>query len=410
MSKPANPVPANPPADRRLLSIFLIVLIDVLGLTIILPLLPFYSERFGASPLVVGALVSTYALCQMVSGPILGHWSDRIGRKPILIVSQIGTCIGFLVLAFAHSLAWIFVSRIIDGVTAGNLSTAQAYIADVAEPKDRAKQLGKIGIAFAVGFFVGPALTAVLYRFGWQAPIFAAAGLSFTSIVASSLLLPKEHKNRDDHPAGSPPKINPLRVATGYFKNPSLAPLFLEIFLFYFSFSLYVAGFALFAERRFTFGGLPLDARQVGYAFAYFGFLGIIIQGFSIGPLVKRFGERRVVLAGFWASLLGYGLLAFVQGPLWIALTGLFTGFGAGVLRPVLLSEITGQVSPRERGQVIGVNQSIQSLAQIGAPLMGTALIGAHALTTWALFPALLNGVGVILVLSGRAKTARGSE
>jgi multidrug resistance protein len=187
-----SPPPTSASTDRKLLAIFLIVLIDVLGLTIILPLLPFYSERFGASPLMIGALVSTYALCQLVSGPILGHWSDRIGRKPVLIVSQIGTCIGFLVLASAHSLVWIFVSRIIDGITAGNLSTAQAYISDVAAPKDRAKHLGRIGIAFSIGFFVGPALTAFLYRFGYHAPILAAASLSALSVVATTVLLPSE--------------------------------------------------------------------------------------------------------------------------------------------------------------------------------------------------------------------------
>src|SRR5271154_6125619 len=175
-----------PAADRRLFAIFLIVLIDVLGLTIILPLLPFYSEHMGASAITVGAIISVYSLCQFVAGPVLGSWSDRIGRKPILILSQIGTCIGFLVLASAHSLFWVFVSRIIDGFTAGNLSTAQAYISDVAAPQERAKQLGRISVAFAIGFFVGPALTAFFYHFGYQAPILLAARASFSKNQAGT--------------------------------------------------------------------------------------------------------------------------------------------------------------------------------------------------------------------------------
>ena len=401
MKPDAGPGPqvAGTKQDPRLLAIFLIVLIDVLGLTIILPLLPFYSEHFGAGAATVGALVSVYAACQLIAGPILGRWSDRIGRKPVLIVSQIGTCVGFLMLASAHSLVWVFLSRIIDGLTAGNLSTAQAYISDVAAPQDRAKQLGRISIAFGIGFFIGPALTAVLYRYGFHAPILAAASLSFASILASTFLLPNEHR-ATTHPTPAGPRPSALAELKRYFTQPALSRLFVEIFLFYFSFSTYVAGFALFAERRFRFHGAPLDARQVGYAFAWFGFIGIITQGALIGRLVKRLGESRLVLLGFASSFIGYGLLAFIHAPLWIALTGLFTSFGGGVLRPALLSEIAGKVGPRERGSVIGVNQSIQSFAQIIAPLLGTALIGAGHLPAWAFLSSGMSALGLLLVLN----------
>ena len=159
-----------------LLPIFLIVSVDVLGLTIILPLLPFYAEKFGASPAVVGLLVSTYAFCQLIAGPILGRMSDHAGRRPLLLVSQIGTFIGFLILAYANALWIVFLSRIIDGLTAGNLSLAQAYISDVTEPKDRAKSFAIIGIAFGMGFLIGPGISGYLAQFSYQYPIFAAAG------------------------------------------------------------------------------------------------------------------------------------------------------------------------------------------------------------------------------------------
>src|SRR5881296_1320397 len=173
-----------------LFSIFLIVLVDVLGLTIILPLLPFYAESLGATPVVVGMLVSAYAACQLIAGPPLGHLSDRVGRRPVLLVSQMGTCIGFLILAYAHTLWIVFLARIIDGLTAGNLTVAQAYIADVTDEKNRTKSFGLIGIAFGVGFLVGPGVSGLLSQFVTTIPIFVAAGLSLTSIFCTYFLLP----------------------------------------------------------------------------------------------------------------------------------------------------------------------------------------------------------------------------
>src|SRR5215467_7423959 len=173
-----------------LLSIFLIVLVDVLGLTIILPLLPFYAESMGATPRVFGFLVSAYAISQLIAGPPLGHLSDRVGRRPVLLVSQMGTFVGFLMIAYARVLWLVFLARIIDGLTAGNLTVAQAYIADVTDEKNRAKSFGMIGIAFGLGFLVGPGVSGYLAQFGNTYPIFAAAGLSFISILCTYFLLP----------------------------------------------------------------------------------------------------------------------------------------------------------------------------------------------------------------------------
>lgn len=385
-------------SNKSLIAIFLVVLIDVLGLTIMLPLLPFYSEHFGANAFVVGTLVSSYALCQLISGPILGSWSDKYGRKPVLVFSQIGTFIGFLILGSAQSLVWIFISRIIDGLTAGNISTAQAFIADVTPPKDRAKAMGKISIAFGIGFFIGPALTAFLFHYGYRVPIFVAAGLSFTSILASHFLLPNLPPPASLKVEGE--KEVKVRFALfKYLKQPVLAILLLEIFLFYFSFSAYMSGFALFAERRFTFNGIALNPKQVGYAFTYFGLLGILIQAFFIGKLVNTLGERKLTMIGFLSAGLGYLMLAFIREPIMIAVTGLFTSFGAGVLRPVLISEISSQVGPTERGRVIGANQALQSVAQIIAPLIGTAIITEKYLGAWALLPAMVSFIGFGLVV-----------
>jgi MFS family permease len=188
-----------------LLPIFLIVVVDVLGLTIILPLLPFYAERLGASPTVVGLLVSSYAACQLIAGPLLGQISDRMGRRPLLLVSQMGTFIGFLILAWAGSLWLVFLARIIDGLTAGNLSLAQAYISDVTRPEERAKSFGVIGVAFGIGFLIGPAISGFLSTFGYQFPIFAAAALSATSILSTYFLLPSVSPAPESNGEAGPP-------------------------------------------------------------------------------------------------------------------------------------------------------------------------------------------------------------
>src|SRR4029450_1144952 len=220
-----------------LLSIFLIVPVDVLGLTIILPLLPFYAEGMGASPRVVGLLVSAYAICQLLAGPPLGHLSDRIGRRPVLLVSQIGTFIGFLILAYAHSLWVVFLARIIDGLTAGNLTVAQAYISDVTEPQNRAKAFGLIGVAFSLGFLVGPALAGFLAQYDNRYPILAAAALSLTSIMCTYFLLP----TAPIHPKPAGEKSRRWRAFVDAFKDGHLAPLLWQFFAFAFAFALFIS-------------------------------------------------------------------------------------------------------------------------------------------------------------------------
>src|SRR5216117_3953292 len=211
-----------------LLSIFLIVLVDVLGLTIILPLLPFYAESLGATPAVVGMLVSAYAACQLIAGPPLGHLSDRVGRRPVLLVSQMGTFAGFLMLASARALWMVFLARIIDGLTAGNLTVAQAYISDVTAPENRAKAFGIIGVAFGLGFLVGPAVSGYLAQFGNHYPILAAAGLSFTSILATYFLLPAV----SPHMRPAYEKGSRWRTYIDAFKDTNLGPMLWQFFAF----------------------------------------------------------------------------------------------------------------------------------------------------------------------------------
>ena len=380
-----------------LLPIFLIVSVDVLGLTIILPLLPFYAEKFGATPTVVGLLVSTYAACQLIAGPLLGRMSDRSGRRPLLLVSQIGTFIGFLILAYAGSLWVVFLSRIIDGLTAGNLSLAQAYISDVTKPEERAKSFAIIGIAFGMGFLIGPGVSGFLSQFSFQLPIFAAAALSATSILATYFLLPNNAPVPSEGSAARRLTLFDWRTYAGYFRRPELAPLLWQFLAFTFSFSLFISGFALFAERRYTWQGQPFGPKQVGYVYAFVGFLGIILQGGLIGRLVKAVGETKLVRAGFLAAAVGFALLGFTYRiPMLLAVSAIAT-IGTGALRPALTSLITQKAGRAEQGAVLGLNQSLMSISAIVAPFLGGLLIDNGLLAAWALVAAVVSAIGLLL-------------
>jgi len=379
-----------------LVPIFLIVSVDVLGLTIILPLLPFYAEKFGASPSVVGLLVSTYAFCQLIAGPILGRMSDHMGRRPLLLVSQMGTFIGFLILAYANALWIIFLSRVIDGLTAGNLSLAQAYISDVTKPEERAKSFALIGIAFGMGFLIGPGISGYLSQFSYQYPIFAAAGLSATSILATYFLLPSTTPHAAD--GATPRKFTVLDWGNyaRYFRQPELAPLLWQFFAFTMAFSLFMSGFPLFAERRYEWQGHPFGPKEVGYIYAYLGMLGVILQGGLIGRLVKAFGELGLVRAGFFLGLLGLAALAFTHSvPLLLVVTAVSSS-GTGVIRPALTSLITQRAARSEQGVVLGLTQSLNSISAIFAPAVGGLLIDHSLLAGWALLAAAICGVALL--------------
>lgn len=378
-----------------LLPIFLIVLVDILGYTIMIPLLPFYAERFGAGPFAVGFLLASYGFCQMLAGPVLGRISDQVGRRPVLLVSQIGTFAGFLLLAFAHDLRLIFAARIIDGLTAGNLSVAQAYIADVTEPQKRTKAFGIIGISFGLGFLIGPAISGLLAHYGHQYPILAAAFLSALSILFTFFLLPQKENIQTD-----PKGWFDFSVYGKSFRDPDLSPYLQQFLSFIFSFSVFIAGFALFAERRFIFDGHPFGAREVGYVFAYVGLLGVLTQVFLLGPLVKMMGEKKMVRAGFILISGSFFALAFVHSVPLLLLTLTTSFVGSSILRPSLTSVITQRAGKNGQGSVLGVTQSLMSISQVAAPILSGALIQQGHLSMWAFMGSLVCAFGVILSFS----------
>lgn len=385
-----------------LLPIFLIVFVDVLGFTIVIPLLGLYAERFGASPLVATTLVSVYAVCSLISTPLIGNLSDRYGRKPLLLISQVGTCIGFVILWLSNSLWMVFVGRILDGTTAGNLSIAQAYISDHTTPENRAKAFGLIGVAFGVGFMFGPGLGGWLSgAFGnMHLPFLVSACLSALSFTCTYALLPRESPEEvsagQSGPGGRRPSAFDIATYVEYFKRPKLGAIYVQFFLFIFAFSVLTSGFALFAEARFHW-----SARETGYLFTYAGLLGIIFQGGLIGRLVKRFGELRLALAGFVASVLGYAFMGFAHTLVLIIVATTVNSFGSGVLRPVLTSRITQVVGRHEQGVALGVSGSLSSLAMIVAPPTGGFMLTRHWTTGWALVAGVTSALGLIAAVFG---------
>ena len=393
-----------------LLPIFLIVLVDVLGFTIVIPLLSLYAEKFGASPLVATTLVSVYALCSLISTPIIGKLSDRYGRKPLLLVSQAGTCGGFLLIGSAHALWMVFLGRILDGLTAGNLSLAQAYISDHTASENRAKAFGVIGIAFGIGFMAGPGLGGYLDRYqniaGIHPAFLAAAALSALSIFATATLLQREQPPQDapavDGPGGRRPSAFDIATYTEYFRRPELRALYIQFTLFAFAFSAFMSGFALFAERRFTRHGHPWTAAEVGYLFMFVGLLGIILQGGILGRLVKRVGEYKLTIAGFAAGVLTYLFVGFAPAdniPYLVAIA-VMAAFTNGVLRPVLTARITKAVGRHEQGVALGISGSLSSAAMALAPPSGGAMLDHHWTLAWALIPATVATLGLLATVT----------
>lgn len=386
---------------------FLIVFVDVIGFTIVIPLLSLYAERFGATPLTATLIVTCYAVASLISTPIIGRLSDQHGRRPLLLISQAGTCLGFLILAVSNSLWMVFLGRILDGATAGNLSLAQAYISDHTKPEDRAKSFAVIGIAFGVGFTIGPALGGWLGHYGMHYPFFAAAGMSLLSIACTATLLPKEgprgaRSTDGGGPGGRRPGALDFAVYAEFFRRPHLRSLYIQFFFFAYAFSSFISGFALFAERRFTYHGLPWSQREVGYLFAYSGVLGILWQGGLIGRLVKRFGELRLTVMGFIAMVASNLLLRELPVEGWglLALVTVVSSFGNGIVRPMITARITHAVGPHEQGTALGISGSLSSIAMVLAPPTGGLLLDRGLLDAWPLVPAAMAAIGLAAVLA----------
>jgi multidrug resistance protein len=386
--------------------VFLIVFIDLVGFGIVIPILPLYAETYGPSPVVFGLLMASFSVMQFIFAPILGRLSDRIGRRPVLLVSLLGSAAGYLLFGFAGSLVMLFASRIIPGIAGGNISTAHAVIADITGPEDRAKGMGLIGAAFGLGFILGPTIGGLTVAIRPWLPGVVAAAASFTAFVLVLLRLPETLEPGARHQGGR--RRLDLANLRRAFAHPVLGGALLMVFLTIFAFANFETTFAQFAKLRYAF-----TTSTIAWLFAYAGVLGAVVQGGLIGPLSKRFGEVRLIVAGTLLSFLALGVLPSTpgRGPLLAVLAVL--ALGQGVAHPALTALVSKAAGREEVGGVMGVQQGLASLARIAGPFWAEVAYGGLGFQWpfWTASAAMLAAcmVGAAALLRRRRAAAESS-
>ena len=351
-----------------MLPLFLIVFIDLLGFGIIIPLLPFYAEHFHADPFTVGLLMATYSLAQLIAAPLWGSMSDRIGRRPVLLITLGGAAASYIWLGFVDSLFALFAARAVGGAMAGNISAAFAYMADITTKEDRAKGMGLIGAAFGLGFIAGPAIGGLLAgadpaTANYSLPAFAAAGLSLVSLLLAILILKESLSEEIRARIAARPPEKRFRRLIETLKIPKLGFLVALSFVATFVFAGMEATFAMWSERTYQWG-----PQQTGFLFAGVGIVSAVIQGGLIGRLARRFGEEKLIIQGAVALAIGMILIPFSEN-LWIlALAMAILAYGFSTLSPSLNSLISLQVNEESQGTVMGVTRSATTLARVVGP------------------------------------------
>jgi len=380
-----------------LVVLFLTVFIDLIGFGIVLPLLPFYAQHFGANALLVGLLSTSFSLMQLLFAPVWGRLSDRVGRRPVILAGLLGSSISYLTFGLAPSLPILFLSRILAGIAGANISTAQAYIADSTQPEDRAKGMGLIGAAYGLGFTVGPAIGGILSQYGYAIPAFFASALALANFGAAWWLLP-ESRNPSEGTHRTERGLNWQRLRTG-LQHPELGVFLILFFISTFAFANLEATFALMTARKFGF-----DARANGYLFAYIGVLITVVQGGLTGRLAKRFGERRLISAGLFCMIFGLGLLPYSLGLKSLLLVLVVLIGGHGSTNPSISSLISQSASTEDQGSILGVAQSLASLARILGPIWGGFTFDAfgfqYPYLTGSLFMTVAFGLSLLAAKS----------
>jgi len=382
--------------------VILIVLIDLLGFTVVMPLLGPFAKQYGFSEWQIGVLFAAYPFCQLIAGPILGRLSDRYGRRPLLIFSQAGTALSFLILGLSRNFTLMLLARMLDGASGGNILVAQAYVADVTPPEHRARGMGLIGMAFGLGFVLGPLLGGVLLGLpvgeDWRLrlPFLVAAGFSTLAWILVLTRLPESRSEATRSREAA--RVLSWRGLSDTITLPGIGPLVLLCFMTVLAFAALEGTLALFLQRR-----MQWDAGAAAYAFAGLGLLSAVVQGGLIRRLLPRFGESRLIVGGIAVVALGFAALAVVTNLPELAGALLLVGVGQGLVGPSisgLLSRLTPQ---SEQGAVFGTLSSVQTLARMISYLLANLLLGrvSAAAPYWFGFAVyVLTGLAAVRFLS----------
>jgi DHA1 family tetracycline resistance protein-like MFS transporter len=351
--------------------ILLTVFIDVIGVGIVIPILPFYVARFSSSPMLITSLFAVFALCSFFSAPVIGAMSDRVGRRPMLIASIFSTAAGWFVFAAAPNIIFLFIGRIIDGIMAGNFPIAQSYLSDVArDDKERTANLGLIGAVFGVGFIVGPFLGGLLGHFGHAVPFWFVGALALGNGILAIFTLPETHEG---HHSGKI-SINPFVPILRAVKDKEIRINYAAWFLFGLAIASFQAVFTLYLRDVFHF-----DEFVAGTIFGLVGVILVINQGFAMKHIwLKYFKEPTLELGMLIVFAIGFILLGTNTLPIFgIAL--IFTTFGQSVLRVVMTSQVVGFAGQQKRGEVLGIMASVTSLSMTVSPFIAGFLYERHA-------------------------------
>ncbi len=394
--------------NSSLFTVFMVVFIGLMGFSFFIPILPFYAIDYGANEFVLGILLASYAVAQLFGAPILGRLSDQYGRRPVLLLSAFGTFLSLLMLAFAQSLTVLFLSRILDGLTGGNISVAQAYITDITDEENRAKGLGLLGAAFGLGFIIGPALGGILsgvgdttinpslaeggatflQQFDWKytLPGLGAALIGLINVLQIIFTLPEsltEERREEIRQAEAGKPVISVSAIWQATQRPRVGPLLNMRLFFGMAFSMFQAAFPLYAAVQ-----LGLGATETAFILTYVGVLAVIVQGFAVGKLAERYNDKTMLLMSsvmMSVSLVAWGL-SFSVPILLIVLIPI--SIAGGIFNTVINSALTKAADRQESGSILGIGASLESLTRVIAPILGNSLIAFGA---W--LPGIIGGL-----------------
>ncbi len=370
--------------NKNTLIIALIALVNMLGYGIIIPILYAYSKKFGLSDFQNGLLFSLYSICQFISTPIIGRLSDKYGRRPLLLVSIIGTAISFLVMAFAPSAIFLFIARALDGLTAGNIPVAFAVISDSTKPHERAKAFGLIGAAFNFGFVFGPAISAFTVGLGVALPFLIAFAITMVAVVITALYLPETNQHMGEVQKS---KLFDLKQLWRTMFEPNVGPTFVISFLFYLAFACAL----VYGFQPFTLNVLKISESQNALLFTLFGAIGLVAQTFLVERISKKLGMKKAFSIGILFTAVSFFLMFLSQSivPFLVAIVilALFNSI-VQTLIPTILSQ---EADAKSQGSIMGLSTSYQSIGFIIGPIMGGFI--ASIAIPWTFF------VGAVLVM-----------